>query len=79
MKEAHAALVALPRYQRKYASHLADSGIDVRIAVFFWVCHTIKVRSANLGVPYFAYQRTFPPLALKHNRYSPSRQVRGVA
>ncbi|KAI9443437.1 hypothetical protein H4582DRAFT_1924658 [Lactarius indigo] len=43
MKEAHAALVALPRYQQKYASHLADSGIDVRIAVFFWVCRTIKI------------------------------------
>ncbi|KAH9080280.1 hypothetical protein EDB83DRAFT_2338334 [Lactarius deliciosus] len=43
MKEAQAALVALPRYQQKFASHLADSGIDVRIAVFFWVCRTIKI------------------------------------
>ncbi|KAH9065202.1 hypothetical protein EDB87DRAFT_1574400 [Lactarius vividus] len=43
MKEAQAALVALPRYQQKFASRLADSGIDVRIAVFFWVCRTIKI------------------------------------
>jgi hypothetical protein len=65
MKEAHSALVALPRYQRRLASHLADSGTDVRIAVFFWVCQTIKVRSANLGVPCFAYQHVSP--AFKHN------------
>ncbi|KAH8989113.1 hypothetical protein EDB92DRAFT_906280 [Lactarius akahatsu] len=43
MKEAQAALVALPRYKQKFASHFADSGIDVRIAVFFWVCRTIKI------------------------------------
>ena len=60
MKEAHSALVALPRYQRKFASHIADSGPDVRIAVFFWVCQTIKVRNANLGIPYFAYQQVPP-------------------
>ena len=66
MKEAQSALVALPRYQRKFASHLADSGTEVRIAVFFWVCQTIKVRSANLGaLPCLAYQ--YVPPALKHN------------
>lgn len=69
MKEAHAALVALPRYQHKYASHVADSGTDVRIAVFFWVSQTIKVRSADLGVLHFTYQHTLP--ALKHNTYAP--------
>ena len=73
MKEAHAALVALPRYQHKIAPHVAGSEADVRIAVFFWVSQTIKVRSADLGVPYSAYQHT--PPALKHNSYAPSRKA----
>jgi len=41
MKEAQAALVALPRFQRDSAS---ESGAEVRIAVFYWVCRAIKVR-----------------------------------
>jgi len=53
MKEAHAALIALPRFQQKYASHVVDSGMDVRIAVFFWVCRTIKVRGSNRVVYVF--------------------------
>ena len=57
MKEAHVALVAQPRYQQKFASRLADNAADLRIAVFFWVSQTIKVRSAVLGVTHFAYQR----------------------
>ena len=57
MKEVPAALVALPRYQQKFASRLADNAADVRIAVFFWVSQTIKVRIADLGVTHFAYQR----------------------
>jgi hypothetical protein len=44
MKEAQAALVALPRFQRDSASRPAESGAEVRIAVFFWVCRAIKVR-----------------------------------
>jgi len=44
MKEAQAALVALPRFQHVSASRLAESGAEVRIAVFYWVCRAIKVR-----------------------------------
>ena len=44
MKEAQAALVALPRFQQDFASRLADSSKEVRIAVFYWVCRAIKVR-----------------------------------
>lgn len=44
MKEAQAALVALPRFQRDFASRLAESGAEVRIAVFYWVCRAIKVK-----------------------------------
>ena len=46
MKEAEAALVALPRFQHDFASRLAESSADVRIAVFYWVCRAIKVRKS---------------------------------
>ncbi|KAI9465001.1 hypothetical protein BJY52DRAFT_1393074 [Lactarius psammicola] len=65
MKEAHAALVALPRYQRKYAPYLADSGIDVRIAVFLWVCQTIKlsnITEMSLVDKYGVSPKNFPRL-----------------
>lgn len=45
MKEAQAALVALPRFQHDFASRLSESGTEVRTVVFFWVCRAIKVRS----------------------------------
>lgn len=44
MKEAQAALTALPRFRNDFASRLSESGPEVRIAVFFWVCRAIKVR-----------------------------------
>ena len=47
MKDAQAALTALPRYRQDFASRLSESGPEVRIAVFFWVCRTIKVRDAE--------------------------------
>ena len=43
MKEAQAALLALPRFQHDFASRLTESSAEVRIAVFFWVCRGIKV------------------------------------
>lgn len=47
MKEAQAALLALPRFQRDSStSRLAESGAEVRIAVFYWVCRAIKVRKS---------------------------------
>jgi hypothetical protein len=45
MKEAQAALVALPRFQHDFASRLTESGTEVRIVVFVWVCRAIKVRN----------------------------------
>ena len=45
MKEAEAALVALPRFRHDLAPRLAESGVEVRIAVFYWVCRAIKVRN----------------------------------
>jgi hypothetical protein len=77
MKEAQAALVALPRYQQKFASRLADTTTDVRIAVFFWVCQTIKVRSPGLGVTCFAYQHCAPQLS--HITHSPLIEKHGVS
>lgn len=47
MKEAQAALVALPRFQRDFASRIAESGAEVRVAVFYWVCRTIDVRKTR--------------------------------
>ena len=47
MKDAQAALTALPRYRQNFASRLSESGPEVRIAVFFWVCRAIKVRNAD--------------------------------
>lgn len=44
MKEAQAALVVLPRFRNDFASRLSESGPEVRLAVFFWVCRAIKVR-----------------------------------
>jgi hypothetical protein len=44
MKEAQAALVALPQFQHDFASRVAESGAEVRIVVFYWVCRAIKVR-----------------------------------
>ena len=44
MKEAQAALTVLPRFRNDFASRLSESGPEVRIAVFFWVCRAIKVR-----------------------------------
>jgi hypothetical protein len=45
MKEAQAALVALPRFRHDFASRITESGTEVRIVVFFWVCRAIKVRT----------------------------------
>lgn len=62
MREAQAALVALPRFQRDFASRIAESGAEVRIAVFYWVCRTIEVRKNNFfrtaGKP-FPYTLTY--------------------
>ena len=45
MEEAQAALVALPRFQRDFVSRITESDKEVRVAVFFWVCRAIKVRT----------------------------------
>lgn len=47
MKEAQAALIALPQFQRDFSSRLTESGAEVRTAVFVWVCKTIKVCDVN--------------------------------
>ncbi|KAH9969875.1 hypothetical protein BC827DRAFT_43056 [Russula dissimulans] len=47
MKEAHAALIALPRFRNNLASRLAESDAEVRIAVFFWVCRAIKLSTVQ--------------------------------
>ena len=47
MKEVQAALVALPRFQHDLAPRLAESGVEVRIAVFYWVCRVLKVRKRS--------------------------------
>ncbi|KAI0251002.1 hypothetical protein BJV78DRAFT_1282898 [Lactifluus subvellereus] len=47
MKEAQAALVALPRFQRDFSSRLTESGAEVRTAVFVWVCKTIKLSNVR--------------------------------
>jgi hypothetical protein len=45
MKEAQATLTALPRFRQDLAARHSESGPEVRLAVFFWVCRAIKVRS----------------------------------
>jgi hypothetical protein len=62
MKEAQAALVALPRFQDDFASRLAESGAEVRIAVFYWVCRAIKVRKnvRNVRPRHFLYNVSLP-------------------
>jgi hypothetical protein len=47
MKEAQAALVTLPRFQRDFSSRLTESGAEVRTVVFIWVCKAIKVCDVN--------------------------------
>jgi hypothetical protein len=47
MEDAQAALVALPRFQHDFASRLAEPGVELRIAVFYWVCRAIKVRCSS--------------------------------
>ncbi|KAI9447254.1 hypothetical protein F5148DRAFT_1292335 [Russula earlei] len=47
MKEAQAALIALPRFRKDFASRVAESGAEVRIAVFFWVCRAIKLSTVQ--------------------------------
>ena len=44
MEDAQAALIALPRFQHDLVSRLAEPSVEVRIAVFYWVCRAIKVR-----------------------------------
>ena len=47
MKQAEAALLALPRFQRDFASRLTESSAEVRIAVFYWICRVLKVRKRS--------------------------------
>jgi hypothetical protein len=47
MKDAQAALTALPRFRQEFASRLSESGPEVPIAVFFWIFRAIKVRNAK--------------------------------
>ena len=61
MEEAQAALVALPRFQRDFASRITESDKEVRVAVFFWVCRAIKVRTRfNIGTPFLLTLLTLP-------------------
>ena len=79
MKDAQAALVALPQFQRKFSSRITESGAELRIAVFVWVCKAIKVCNVNPLVPHspLSIQK---PLALQcaEQLYEPSRQVWSV-
>jgi hypothetical protein len=83
MKEAQGALVALPRFQQHdFASRFAESGVEVRIAVFYWICRAIKVRrktrskrSGNNNV-FFPYPSLPAAPALECAVYTVGRQVR---
>jgi hypothetical protein len=71
--DVQAALTALLRY------HPLESGPDVRIAVFFWVCRTIKVRDAEKSNPCsFASHSARTPPALDRAAHLAGRQVRRV-
>ncbi|KAI0290911.1 hypothetical protein BC826DRAFT_1024960 [Russula brevipes] len=47
MEDAQAALIALPRFQNDFASRFTESGAEVRITVFFWVCRAIKLSTVQ--------------------------------
>jgi hypothetical protein len=59
MKDAQAALFALPQFQKKFSSRITESGAEVRIAVFVWVCKAIKVCKRELPVA------SISPLSIK--------------
>lgn len=67
MKEAQAALTVLPLFRNDFASRLSESGPEVRLAVFFWICRAIKVRQDVIA----AVAPTTPP-AHTHNLSRPA-------
>ena len=76
MKEVHAALIALPRFRKGFASRLAESDAAVRIAVFFWVCRAIKVR--NMSMERRLPTNSLSTPALDSAARTVSRQVRRI-
>ena len=81
MKEAQAALVALPRFRHDFASLITESGTEVRIVVFFWVCRAIKVRTrlkprANVS---HIYTHCTSPALISSQLYSKSRWPTSMA
>jgi hypothetical protein len=75
MKEAQETLTTLPRFRQDFAVRHSESSPEVRLAVFFWVCRAIKVRSINtLSQPSFPFSFTpHAPMPISSRTYNTSR------